>query len=55
MTDRNNTALDSAAQRLFDQYSRQSPRWHGLSWEGLREDTRRLFRREAEWGRAAQG
>lgn len=55
MTSMDHTPADSAARLLFDQYSRQSPRWHGLSWESLREDTRRLFRREAEWGRAAQG
>ncbi|PWC31170.1 hypothetical protein [Azospirillum sp. TSO35-2] len=43
------SALERAAQSLFTQYSRQSPRWHGLAWESLREDTRRLFRREAAW------
>lgn len=42
-------ALERAARLLFAQYSRQSPRWSGLSWDGLREETRRLFRREAEW------
>jgi len=48
------TVADSAARLLFARYSRQSPRWQGLSWENLREDTRRLFRREAEWGRHTQ-
>lgn len=48
-------ALDRAARSLFAQYSRQSPRWSGLSWETLREDTRRMFRREAEWHQSAQG
>lgn len=55
MTSMDDTPPDSAARLLFAQYSRQSPRWSGLSWENLREDTRRLFRREAEWGRTAQG
>jgi hypothetical protein len=54
MTNQDGTGDDRAARLLFARYSQQSPRWSGLSWESLREDTRRLFRREAEWSRSAE-
>lgn len=47
--------LDAEARRLFARYGQQSARWRGLSWDMLREDTRRMFRREAEWERSAKG
>lgn len=49
MTNNDAATQDRDARLLFARYSQQSPRWRGLSWDTLREDTRRLFRREAAW------
>ncbi|WP_207462648.1 hypothetical protein [Azospirillum sp. SYSU D00513] len=43
---------DAAARSLFSVYQMRSPRWRSLAWEDLREETKRLLRREAMWSAA---
>jgi hypothetical protein len=41
--------VDAAARALFSSYKMQHPRWTNLTWEELREETRRMLRREVVW------